>query len=60
MIHSKRLAAAMSACSIALGSFGILETAGSPAQAQFGRPITVAVKKVRDNAASLEYFFEIL
>ena len=52
MIHSKRLAAAMSACSIALGSFGILETVGSPARAQFGRPITVAVKKVQDNAGA--------
>lgn len=52
MLHSKRLAAAISACSIAFGSFGILETAGSPARAQFGRPITVAVKKVKDNAGA--------
>ena len=52
MIHNKRFAAAISACSIALGSFGILETVGSPAQAQFGRPITVAVKKVQDNAGA--------
>jgi len=52
MFHSKRFAAAMSACSIALGSFGILETVGSPAQAQFGRPISVAVKKVQDNAGA--------
>ena len=52
MIFGKRVAAAMSACSIALGSFSILESIGSPAKAQFGRPITVAVKKVRDNAGA--------
>ena len=52
MAPRKRFAAAMSACSIALGSFGVLESTGSPAQAQFGRPITVAVKKVQDNAGA--------
>ena len=52
MQPKKRFAAALSACSIALGSFGILETAGSAAHAQFGRPITVAVKKVKDNAGA--------
>ena len=53
MIFNKRVAAAASACSIALGSFSILESAGSsPAKAQFGRPITVAVKKVKDNAGA--------
>ena len=52
MLHNKRFTAAISACSIALGGFGILESNGSPAQAQFGRPITVAVKKVQDNAGA--------
>lgn len=53
MVFNKQVAAAVSACSIALGGFSILESAGSSsAKAQFGRPVTVAVKKVKDNAGA--------
>lgn len=52
MRPNNRIAVALTACSIALGSFGILELAGSQAKAQFGRPVTVAVKKVQDNAGA--------
>ena len=43
---------AVSVGSIALSSFGIIESLGASSKAQFGRPITVAVKKVRDNAGA--------
>lgn len=52
MASLNRFASTLTACSLAFGGLGVLEFNGREANAQFGRPITVAVKKVKDNAGA--------
>ena len=52
MVSLNRFASTLTACSLAFGGLGVLEFNGREANAQFGRPITVAVKKVKDNAGA--------
>ena len=52
MASLNRFASTLTACSLAFGGLGVLELNSREANAQFGRPITIAVKKVKDNAGA--------
>ena len=53
MGFKSRLTSAVATCAFSCVSIGLIDSLHSPrAYSQFGRPITVAVKKVKDNAGA--------